>query len=78
MSTKQSIILYSTWGCHLCDSAEALLKQVEQTYTVVDIVDDANAFEKYRLLIPVISAGDKELNWPFDAEQLAIWLKEVK
>ncbi|CAM3814914.1 glutaredoxin family protein [Rheinheimera salexigens] len=75
---KESITLYSTWGCHLCDSAEALLRQNGQAYQVIDIVDDAAALAKYRLLIPVIAVADKELNWPFDAEQLATWLKEVE
>lgn len=75
--SKQNIILYSTWGCHLCEHAEALLTQSGESYQVVDIVDDAVAFAKYRLLIPVVAVADKELNWPFDAEQLAIWLKEV-
>ena len=76
--SKKLVTLYSTWGCHLCDSAEALLIQSGYPYTVVDIVDDAKALEKYRLLIPVIAIQEQELNWPFDAEQLAIWLKEVK
>jgi glutaredoxin len=76
--SKQNIILYSTWGCHLCDNAEALLKQNGEAFQVIDIVDDAAALAKYRLLIPVVAVADKELNWPFDAEQLATWLKEVK
>lgn len=76
---QPDIILYSTWGCHLCEQAEQLLQQAKLAgrYRVVDIVDDENAFARYRVAIPVVCKGDKELYWPFDAMQLAGWLKEV-
>ncbi|WP_215397621.1 glutaredoxin family protein [Rheinheimera oceanensis] len=72
--------LYSTWGCHLCDEAEQLLLQagLEGRFQVIDIVDDAQAFARYRLMIPVLCLGDNELCWPFDAYRLATWLKDVQ
>ncbi|MEO3679880.1 glutaredoxin family protein [Rheinheimera sp. FR7-31] len=77
---SRQLILYSTWGCHLCEQAEQLLQQVapDVAYKVVDIVDDAAAFSRYRASIPVLRFGDKELGWPFDAAQLATWLKDIK
>ncbi|HBN88976.1 MULTISPECIES: glutaredoxin family protein [Rheinheimera] len=77
---QPELILYSTWGCHLCDEAEQLLKQVTtvQKYRVVDIVDDEQAFARYRVSIPVLSFGEKELCWPFDAAQLTTWLKDIR
>lgn len=79
---QPELILYSTWGCHLCEQAEQLLQGAVATcsapaYRVVDIVDDEPAFSRYRLMIPVLTAGDKELCWPFDADTLAKWLKEL-
>ncbi|GAB59137.1 glutaredoxin family protein [Rheinheimera nanhaiensis] len=77
---SRQLILYSTWGCHLCEQAEQLLQQVvpDIAYEVIDIVDDAAAFARYRVAIPVLRVGDKELGWPFNAAQLATWLKDIK
>jgi glutaredoxin len=77
---QPEVILYSTWGCHLCEQAEQLLHQTNMTgqLRVVDIVDDEAAFARYRVSIPVVRVGNKELYWPFDAIQLATWLKEVR
>jgi glutaredoxin len=77
---RLALTLYSTWGCHLCDEAEQLLLQagLEGRFQVVDIVDDAQAFARYRLMIPVLCLGDNELCWPFDAHRLATWLKDVQ
>lgn len=76
---SRQLILYSTWGCHLCEQAEQLLKQVatDVAYQVVDIVDDEVAFARYRVSIPVLRFGEHELGWPFDAAQLLNWLKDV-
>jgi glutaredoxin len=77
---QPEVILYSTWGCHLCEHAEQLLQQANMAgqFRVVDIVDDEAAFARYRVSIPVVCVGNKELYWPFDAIQLATWLKEVR
>ena len=74
------LTLYTTWGCHLCEQAEQLLLGLGLAgqFQLVDIVDDEAAFARYRVAIPVLKQGDKELYWPFDACQLATWLKDVK
>ena len=77
---QPELILYSTWGCHLCEEAEQLLKQLSAApvYKVVDIVDDEQAFARYRISIPVLRCGENELCWPFDAAQLTTWLKDIR
>jgi len=76
-----SIILYSTEGCHLCEQAYALLTEagVSEQVDVVDIAFDDNLFSRYGVTIPVVSFYDNEsvseLSWPFDAAELALWLK---
>ena len=77
---QQTLTLYSTWGCHLCEQAEQLLLQagLQGQFQVTDIIDDEQAFARYRLMIPVLRRGDNELCWPFDAVRLATWLKDVK
>ena len=68
------LTLYSTWGCHLCEEAEALLRAAGLEFTTVDIVDDEAAFALYRTEIPVLfrRQGEQitELKWPFDAAAL--------
>ncbi|MDP4535250.1 glutaredoxin family protein [Alkalimonas collagenimarina] len=72
-------VLYSTWGCHLCEKAEQMLLQAGMAgrFQVIDIVDHPDVFEQYRLLIPVIACINSKatLDWPFGQEQLQAWLQ---
>ncbi|SNY41965.1 Glutaredoxin [Arsukibacterium tuosuense] len=68
--------LYSTWGCHLCEQAEALLTEAGLAVQVVDIIDDEQLLQQFRLHIPVLAAGDKLLYWPFDKTTVASWLQD--
>ena len=77
-------ILYGTSACHLCDTAEHLLRAQlataataggTHTYTKTDISDCDALFERYGVRIPVLRHPDgRELDWPFDAAQLAGFL----
>ncbi|GLK90669.1 glutaredoxin family protein [Pseudomonas turukhanskensis] len=72
--------LFGTLGCHLCEVAEALLMPfVEHGLLVelVDIGDDETQVDLYSLRIPVLRRCDSgaELNWPFDADQVAAFLR---
>ncbi|ELL7084759.1 glutaredoxin family protein [Vibrio fluvialis] len=71
------ITLYSTEGCHLCEMAYDLLKQVKlvQQVNVVDIAFDDQLFSRYGVTIPVLSYQNSELNWPFDIKELTQWLE---
>ncbi|WP_084310162.1 glutaredoxin family protein [Pseudomonas jinjuensis] len=71
--------LFGTLGCHLCEVAEALLMPFVEHGLLVELVDIAEReewVERYGLLIPVLRRCDTgaELNWPFDAEQVADFL----
>lgn len=77
------IILYGTDGCHLCDEAyELLMPAIAQGRVNVshkDILDDPALEERYAIRIPVIqdAASKTELGWPFDPEQLEIFLSQL-
>ncbi|MDO9394819.1 glutaredoxin family protein [Methylotenera sp.] len=71
--------LYSTSHCHLCEEAENILeiigKQHDISWTTIEITEDANLYEKYSLIIPVVKRKNynTELVWPFainDIEKL--------
>ena len=73
--------LFGTLGCHLCEVAQALLMPfVEHGLLVelLDIVEREEWVDQYALRIPVLRRSDtgSELNWPFEAEQVARFLRE--
>lgn len=71
------LILYTTEGCHLCERAERMLRELADGGTFrlesVDIADDPELFDRYGVRIPVVrnGASGEELGWPFSREQLA-------
>lgn len=81
-SDPQPLVFYTTAGCHLCDQARAIyqhtlsldLYQVEE----VDIANDDQLIERYGVRIPVLkqTGSNRELGWPFDAQQLREFLGE--
>ena len=63
-------VLYGTKGCHLCDDAEVMLKQVQAVvpfaWQYVDIALDERLVENYGIRIPVLKKQpEQELSWPF-------------
>lgn len=78
------LIFYGTEGCHLCDVAYELLMpamaQERITVTYSDILDDPDLEERYSLRIPVVQdeASRHELSWPFDSEQLELFLEQLQ
>lgn len=73
--------LFGTLGCHLCEVAESvLLPFVEHGLLVelLDIVEREEWVSQYALTIPVLRRTDNgaELNWPFEAEQVASFLRK--
>jgi len=70
-----SIILYTTLDCHLCEQAlvmiEPLLNQGLELQAI-DISESNTLIESYGLRIPVLVRADTgaELGWPFDANSL--------
>lgn len=61
-----TLTLYGTEGCHLCEDAQAVLAQAGLQWHDIDIAEDDGLLELYQLRIPVLRAGQGELDWPFD------------
>jgi Glutaredoxin-like domain (DUF836) len=64
--------LLSTRGCHLCEQAEAVLRDVlsdhpDEVWTAIDIADHEALFHRYGESIPVLRDPNShdELCWPF-------------
>lgn len=66
------LILYGTSCCHLCEDAEAILREAGIAAQHVDIAEDDALLERYGTRIPVLRRADSgaELGWPFDAAAL--------
>lgn len=65
-----ALTLYGTRGCHLCDVAEALLRQAAAARAIdwdyVDIALDEGLVAALGERIPVLRRADgRELGWPF-------------
>ena len=77
-----SVKLYYTDGCHLCDDAIVLLEQLNLSYQKIDIVEDDSVENDslvalYSTLIPVVEKQSKAtLNWPFSLQQLHEFIEE--
>lgn len=66
----EPLILLGTCGCHLCDKAEALLRQAAAARSLQweyrDIALDEALVSRYGERIPVLILPDgRELCWPF-------------
>ena len=71
------IKLYGTAFCHLCEQAEAVLREIGIEADYIDIADDDELLEKYGIRIPVLKRADTgtELGWPFDAVAVSRFLE---
>ena len=79
-------ILMHTSGCHLCELAEGLLKNIQQSkpsfrYSMKDISEDASLVENYGVRIPVLVVFTKEesvlddIGWPFNQEDALLFIE---
>ena len=73
---SRMFILYQRDDCHLCDQALAVLAQARvRGLESVFIDDDADLEARYGVRVPVLrDAKGRELDWPFDAARLSVWL----
>ena len=53
----------------MCEYAEELLSDAGIVYEMVDIDESEALIQQYHIKIPVLSDGQTELNWPFNAQQ---------
>ncbi len=53
------VVVYSKPGCYLCDDVKERLRRLEATrlfrWREVNILDDPETFERYKLDIPVVT-----------------------
>lgn len=62
------ILLYTTLGCHLCEQAEAIIRQIMPAswqLSYVDVAEDDALLQAYGERIPVVKINGQELAWPF-------------
>ena len=73
---QTTVRLYGTEFCHLCEEAEAVLRQVQIEAEHIDIALDDALLEKYGTRIPVLQRMDtgEELGWPFNAAAVVRFL----
>ena len=70
------VVLYSAKDCCLCDQAESLLNEIDNTDNIdlnkVDVRSNTDLYHLYGARIPVLYRNDtkQELPWPFDLSQL--------
>lgn len=79
----QSIYLYSTPGCHLCELAREIVSPLLNNYSLyleeIDIAESDKLIERYGVRIPVLKSPHHidELGWPFDSVQAASFLARI-
>jgi hypothetical protein len=75
------LILYTGQGCCLCEQAEVLLNEVNESIAItlkkVDVRASSDLYHLYGARIPVLyrEDTDNELPWPFDFYQLCEFLR---
>ncbi len=78
----QTLLLYTTAGCHLCEQAETLLVQLldRQWWQLqpVEIATNSELMARYGTSIPVLASGRRTLGWPFTAADVIAFLQEVQ
>ena len=70
------LILYQRDDCHLCDLALEVLAVARVPDFESVFIDDDALEQRYGLRVPVLSddASGRELDWPFDAERVRLFL----
>ncbi len=75
------VTLYTTLGCHLCEDALNLLRDLQAThpeFTIhqVEISESELLLALYGVRIPVVATGHREgdLGWPFTQADLVRFL----
>lgn len=72
------LTLFQRDDCHLCDQAlDVLASARAPEFDSVWIDDDARLEERYGVRVPVLrdEAGDRELDWPFDAAAVRAFVR---
>ncbi|WP_020520574.1 glutaredoxin family protein [Catelliglobosispora koreensis] len=71
MSDLHRLTLYTRPGCHLCETAVQVLKDIGEPFTEVDISTDLDLEIEYGDRIPVLMLDGKEHGyWRVEKERL--------
>ena len=72
------LVLYTTDHCTLCDEALELLlnmpELVGHQLMVADITADDELLDRYGERIPVLACHERQLDAPFDAEDVRVFM----
>ena len=78
------LLLFGTFGCHLCEQAELIIKSClannkELTIETIDIAEQEQWQEQYALRIPVLYHPEtkKDLGWPFNTVLVKKFINEL-
>jgi glutaredoxin len=72
--TKE-LFLYSKSNCSLCDKLKTELDNLNLSYHVIMIDDDAELLHRYGARVPVLEAGNKLVcEGHYDQETVAMYL----
>lgn len=86
---RHSLKLLGTSHCHLCEEAEAILKQALShgdfqnniLLQKIDVIDHDNLYALYALKIPVLlftkENATLELHWPFAEDEMKDFLTKA-
>lgn len=71
----RELTLYGTSACHLCELAEELLAELLAVHSdwqveLVDIADSDELVTAYGQRIPVLAIEEREMDWPFDRDEV--------
>ena len=72
-------VLYQRDYCHLCDQALAVMAEARAPdFDSVWVDDDAMLEDRYGVRVPVLrdDRDGRELDWPFDAAAVRLFLAE--
>jgi hypothetical protein len=75
---RPPLVLYQRDYCHLCDQALAVMAQARAPdFDSVWVDDDEGLEARYGTRVPVLrdSRDGRELDWPFDADAVRLFLQ---
>ncbi len=56
---SHQVVLYTRYGCHLCEEAERMLVEYGQRPTIVDIDGDPELRKRFDTCVPVVEIDGK-------------------
>ena len=59
-----TITLYSRQGCHLCEAAEAVIRDIATDLATIEVIDidaDPALVERYTVRVPVVAIDGSEV-----------------